>query len=309
MTHSFLSAQLEEQGYQARIVRIQRLYELREEIESRYRQGLFDEQFYQENLTSFDFAPPGDLPEARSLIIVAVPRSQFQLVFNWRGKALPVLVPSHYLHWPEAKRRLLDSLATILAPSGSRVARANLPEKLLAARSGLGQYGKNNVCYVPGMGSFHRLVAFYSDLACHRDDWQEAQMLERCQNCSACLRKCPTGAITAERFVIHAERCITWHNEQPGDVPFPVWLEPGWHNCLIGCARCQNVCPQNKDFRRVKEGAEFSEKETALLLEGVPLDQLPAATAEKLARSGLGKYADLLPRNLGALFNDAEHSS
>jgi len=126
-------------------------------------------------------------------------------------------------------------------------------------------------------------------------------MLERCQNCSACLRNCPTGAISTERFVIHAERCLTLHNEQPGDVPFPAWLDPHWHNCLLGCARCQNVCPQNKGLRRVEAGAEFSEEETALLLAGVSLDQLPAATAQKMEQLDLGGYAELLPRNLGAL--------
>ncbi len=309
MTDSFVS-QLEEQGYQARIVPIQRLHDLQEEIERRYRQGFFDEQFYQESLTSFDFNPPDDLPGARSLIIVAVPRPQFELFFNWRGKTLSALVPSFYLRWPEAERRLVDSLARILAPSGQRAVRANLPEKLLAARSGLGQYGKNNVCYVAGMGSFHRLAAFYSDLACQQDDWHELHVMERCQNCSACLRKCPTGAITTERFVIHAQRCITWHNEQPGDVPFPTWLEPEWHNCLIGCSRCQNYCPQNKDFWQwIERGAEFSEAETALLLEGVSPAQLPAATAEKLASLNLAQYAALLPRNLDALLHGVEPMS
>jgi epoxyqueuosine reductase len=79
-------------------------------------------------------------------------------------------------------------------------------------------------------------------------------------------------------------------------------MDPCWHNCLIGCSYCQNVCPQNRDlWQWVERGAEFSEEETALLLEGIPLDQLPAATVEKLKRLDLTEYARLLPRNLSAL--------
>jgi len=303
MTDSFLISQLENQGFKARIVSIQRLHDLKEEIESRYRQGLFDEQFYQENLSSFAFSPPDDLL-AKSLIVVALPRPQFQLVFN----AVTVLVPSYYLRWREAEKRLEDALAETLSPHGLRAVRARLPQKLLATRSGLARYGKNNISYVPGIGSYHRLMTFYSDLACQEDDWQEAQLMERCQNCSACIRNCPTGAITAERFLLRAERCITLHNEQPGDVAFPAWIDPHWHNSLIGCTRCQNICPQNKGFRQVERGAEFSEQETTMLLDGTPLDQLFAGTREKLERLDLSDYAELLPRNLSALLDVVETS-
>jgi len=37
-----------------------------------------------------------------------------------------------------------------------------VPIDRLAVRGGLATYGRNNVTYVPGMGSFHRLSAFYS---------------------------------------------------------------------------------------------------------------------------------------------------
>lgn len=303
MTDVHLTSQLEAQGYPARVVPIQHLHELQEEIERHYRQGLFDEQFYQENLSSFVFSPPDSLPRTRSMIVVATPRPQFQLIFNWRGQAVTVLVPSFYLCWREEQKQLQDALAKVLSPSGLRAVRARLPQKLLAVRSGLGQYGKNNVCYVLGLGSFHRLWTFYSDMACQQDPWQEAQMMARCQKCSACVRNCPSGAISPERFLLHAERCLTLHNERPGDVPFPAWVEPGWHNALVGCTRCQNICPQNKDLRRVEKGTEFSEEETSLLLESMPLDQLPVAMVEKMERLNLSDYVELLPRNLRALLS------
>ena len=127
-------------------------------------------------------------------------------------------------------------------------------------------------------------------------------MMERCQTCQACLRNCPTGAITGERFLLHAERCITFHNEEPGDVPFPAWMDPSWHNCLVGCLHCQSICPENKDVLAwIEDGAEFTAHETALLLDGVSLDRLPATTAEKLQHWDLVDLVDVLPRNLKVL--------
>jgi epoxyqueuosine reductase len=157
---------------------------------------------------------------------------------------------------------------------------------------------------VAGLGSFHRPAAFYSDLPCDEDaPWQPVRMLERCTDCRACLRRCPTGAIVEERFLLHAERCIVYHNEKPGAVPFPDWLKPAWHNCLVGCMHCQAICPENKAVVGwVEDGPAFSAEETALLMAGTPPDQLPAALAHKLREGDLLDMLDILPRNMKALF-------
>jgi epoxyqueuosine reductase len=295
--------QLEERGYRGRAVSIEHLHDLRATIERLYREGLLDEAFFRQRLTDFVFSPPDSLPEARSLIVVAVGDSQIRFTFTWNGQQIPLLVPPTYLHWRETDQQVEDLLTEILSSEGYRVAQASLPKKLLAVRSGLAAYGRNNIAYVDGMGSFHRLVAFYSDLPCPQDDWQEPRMVERCQKCSACLRNCPSGAISTERFLLHAERCITFHNEEPGHIPFPVWLDPSWHNCLVGCMSCQRVCPENKEFLAwIEEGTEFSMEETALILEGVPLDKFPAGTVNKLEQWDLVDLLDILPRNLNVFF-------
>jgi epoxyqueuosine reductase len=293
---------LEERGYQERAVSIEHLYELQDELETRYKEGQLGETFFREYLGDFVFSLPESLPEARSLIVVAVPDPQIRFTFTWNGKQVPLIVPPTYLHWQRADQQVEDTLAETLEPEGYRVAKAVLPKKLLAVRSGLAAYGKNNVTYVPGMGSFHRLVVFYSDLPCQQDDWQESKMMKRCQSCAACLRNCPSGAITPERFLLRAERCITLHNEKPRDVPFPAWLDPSWHNCLVGCLYCQSICPENKDFLAwVEDGAKFSAKESALLMEGVPVEQLSPETLAKLEQSDLIDLLDVLPRNLKVL--------
>jgi epoxyqueuosine reductase len=301
---------LEQAGYQARIVSTRRLADLRAGIAAPHKGGLLDPAFYEQRLATFTFQSLEALSEARSLIVVAMPQPSIRFTFGWAGAQRPVLVPPTYLHWQETDRRIQAALVEVLEPEGYHVARSSLPKKLLAARSGLAAYGRNNIAYIPGRGSYVRLAAFHSDLPCAHDDWQEPRIMGRCQACRACAHACPTGAIPSDRFLLRAERCIVYHNEQPGDVPFPAWLDSAAHNCLVGCMHCQNVCPVNREVVDwVKEGATFSELETALLLEGTPLDRLPEATARKLEQWDLVELYDLLPRNLRVLLGQDTQGS
>jgi epoxyqueuosine reductase len=299
-----LYTQLEQHGFKGRAVSIQRLQDLQGEIEGRHAQGQFDAEFYQERLTRFAFGPPDDFLAASSLIVVAVPRPQTQVTFTWKGTTRALVLPPTYAGYQETAQHMGDLLAGWLAPAGYRVAPARLPLKALAVRGGLGDYGRNNICYVPGMGSFFQLTAFYSDLPVQGDDWREPHMMDACQTCQACLRHCPTRAIISDRFLLHAERCIVFHNERPPEYPFPAWIDPAAHHCLVGCMRCQGFCPENKPFLEWIEGDEvFSEEETALLLAGATPDRLPAATVTKLERLELLDSLDTLPRNLGVFFS------
>ncbi|MDJ0763735.1 MAG: 4Fe-4S binding protein [Myxococcota bacterium] len=295
---------LEAQGFKGRVVTIQRLKDLQEEIEGCHNQGLFDETVYREGLSFFSFRPPDDLPTVASLIVVAVPRPQTKVSFTWKGKERSLVLPPTYMGAIEVSKRIKGLLAEWLAPHGFRVAPGRLPRKLLTVRSGLAAYGRNNISYIPGMGSFYQPIVFFSDLPCHRDTWQEPLVMDRCQDCLICLKKCPTGAITPERFLLRAEKCLVFHNERSPDHPFPEWIDPSWHNCLVGCMLCQRHCPENKPFLNWFEGNEaFSHLETALLLNGATADQLPDVTRRKLERLGLLDFLlELLPRNLSVFF-------
>jgi epoxyqueuosine reductase len=296
-------AQLAQRGYQSRMVSIHRLSDLQEAIDGQCRQGLVDRELYDTYLAAFDFDPPDSLPEASSILVMASPEPPIRLLFHWDGEEIPALVPPTYGE-RKKDRHARELLAQAMEATGYRIAQASVPKKLLAVRSGLATYGRNNVTYVPGMGSFFSLTAVYTDLPVSQDTWQELQMMDSCQNCSACLRHCPAGAITSERFLAYAERCITFHNEKPADVPFPAWIDPTWHNCLVGCLQCQQVCPANKEvWRLMREGAAFSHEETALLLQGLPFDQLPSGTADKLERLDLDTFLDIFPRNLSVLLS------
>jgi epoxyqueuosine reductase len=142
--------------------------------------------------------------------------------------------------------------------------------------------------------------------------WQEARMMKQCENCQACQRACPTGAISSDRFLLHAERCISFLNEKKGDVPFPSWMDPSWHNCLYGCLHCQRVCPEDRRFLNwIGEKEEFLPEETELLLKGQSLDHLPSVTLGKLKNLDLADpdSLDNLPRNLHVFFASNTNTS
>ncbi|MCJ7565491.1 MAG: FeS-binding protein [Candidatus Aminicenantes bacterium] len=295
-----LLSELEKQGIEGQVVSISHLVHLENEIEEKHRQGIFNAELYRRYLSGFKFKPPESLPGAKSLIIAAYPQPQIRIIFNWKGKLYPVIIPPTYLYFPD--RRVEKILSKLLTPQGYHIAKATLPLKLLAVKSGLGSYGKNNICYVPGMGSFHRLMAFYSDFPCSEDIWVEERVMESCKKCIACQRSCPTGAITPESFLLRAERCLTFLNEGPRD--FPSWVDRAWHHCLVGCLYCQKVCIGNNSlFDWIEEKAKFSEQETKFILENRLFELLPSKTQKKLTRLDLVEYYKILPRNLRVLFD------
>lgn len=309
----FLNLVLRKEGYQARFVSIHRLADLQNEIESRQVQGMFDTEFYEERLTRFEFHPPTDIPEAQSILVLAKPTPQTGVVFHWNGESKTLILPPTYVGYSVLPPQIESWLNEILNPLGHRAVKAmRLPLKPLAVRSGLAEYGRNNITYVAGMGSFHHLFAFFTDIPIEWDEWREPQMLDRCKNCRACLIKCPTGAIGEDRFLLRAERCLVFHNEKPAEVPFPAWIDPSWHNSIFGCMICQRYCPEDKKVRDwVETLAEFSPVETSLLLGGSSCDtstslstsDLPVATLAKLDLLELTDFLDQLPRNLGVLLS------
>lgn len=299
--------EIETNGYKMGIASISHLEDLRHEYESRHDHQYDEADFYGTVRGFFRFSVPEvTYGSTKSIISIAAPSPQVRLFFNWRGKRLPVLLPPAYMEYGAELTKIEKHLTEVTARYGYHVTRASLPEKLLTVQSGLGLYGRNNICYVPGLGSFVFLASFYSDLPLEEDTWREMQLMQSCENCKACLHRCPTGAITGDRVLLKTERCLTYQNEFIDPAPFPAWIDPEAHHCLIGCMHCQTICPQNKEFlNRVVEPAEFSEEETALLMEGkTEFNCLPITLACKLEQLHLVDYYVLLPRNLRVLVHE-----
>ncbi|MGC1120359.1 MAG: 4Fe-4S double cluster binding domain-containing protein [Candidatus Methanofastidiosia archaeon] len=293
-------SQLKDHGYEGRIISTAHLQDMKKELEEHHKKGVIAEEIYRGDISQFTFEPPDNLAEAMSLIVVAVPQPLIRVVFCWKKKEVPATIPPTYLSVAKA-RNTVERILNEISHGEYTFVEASLPEKLVAAHSGLAVYGRNNITYVSGMGSFYNPLVFYSDLP-GDDSWQNLQIMDPCQTCSVCLKRCPTHAITSERFLIKAERCLTLHNEKPGKIPFPEWVDPSWHTCLVGCMQCQYFCPENKNVVNwVEKGPVFSGEETTMLLQGFPLEELPSETVQKLTSIEMEKLLDVIPRNLEVL--------
>ena len=290
---------LRENGCDCRFVKVEHLNELREEIESRRRSGLIDEVFYQNELSGLRYKKPiGFSP--RSIVVIAVPQPSMRVMFHWKGKAYPTIVPPTYADWLKVRRFAQSLLKESTKAEKWKFVKCLLPLKTLATHSGLAMYGRNNISYIPKYGSFHRLVAFFTNYPCETDQWQEPSMLPLCVTCQACIIACPTGAISGERFLLRAERCLTYFNEMPAEKPFPAWINPSWHRNIVGCMRCQEACPYDKGvISWAVDRCSFSEGETEYLLKGNYSGDTKGRVERKLKRAGLD--ISFFPRNLAVL--------
>ncbi len=248
---------------------------------------------------------PESFQDAKSVIVIAVYTPLLKATFQYKGTKHEILVP-HYYNDGITESHLLQTIQNqIIGSNVYRIenARMNVLLKRLAVRSGLGKYGRNNLCFVDGMGSFIRLHAFFTDFVFDKDSWTEAKLMESCMNCKACLRNCPTGSINENDFIINIERCIPLYNEVPGE--FPNWLDSSSHSALMGCMRCQLPCPANSDVVAKSQRLEdISEEETEALLEHA-LDEDTTRTLSAKTRMFIPEeawyYVPVLARNLRAL--------
>jgi len=296
-----INKQLKQDGWRGKIVSIEHVENLQREIEGHYQNGYLDQELYDGYLDRFDFSISENFNDAKSLIVVSAPQPHVRVVFTRQGQTYPSIIPSTYRL--DTDHQIKERLQRLLKPEGFYLEEKRLPDKLVAVSSGLARYGKNNITYVPGMGSLHRMAVFVSDLPCVEDHWGEAKILKTCDECTACMDVCPTGAIVSDRFLIHAERCITFHNERTA--AFPKWLDPSWHNCLVGCLYCQNACPMNQKFLNwIEDRTAFSEKETDYLFNGALPDDMPQTMVEKLERLGMIEFTGVLGRNLEVIIEN-----
>lgn len=275
----------------------------RDDVLSRRRSGELDSAFFEANLASFDAGdtPPWDGPA--TVVVVVMPRPVHTVAFTIGGQSVEAVFPPTYVRYQPLFEEVRQELQQHGLP-GARVERVNVPLKSLAARLGLVRYGRNNVTYAPGIGSYFQLFGYLTDAALPLPPgWQphEPELLPECADCPVCGAVCPTGAIGADRVLLHAERCLTLINENPG--AWPDWIPASAHNCLLGCLHCQRHCPANGDLPVESTGVVFTAEETAALLGADGGNEGPAwdGIRAKLDQLGQPNQEPVLGRNLRAL--------
>lgn len=288
-------------GYRHRLAPAGIVEKLEREIQGLREQGLLSEGLYAEYAPSLTFCPPPEVPEPRTLIVVAWPSPAVKVRFQLDSGPLEALIPPTYIS-SERRERCVEILQAVLGGAGYAVARARVPVKLLAARTGLARYGRNNLAYVPGMGTFARLDAFCTgaDLGAVEPTIKGSLRISSCPPCRNCHHHCPTGCIPYDGTVIDATRCLTYLNENEGE--WPDWLDPRAHHALVGCIRCQEMCAADRYYlRKEPVVAEFDRAETEIVLQNLPVEQLPETVLAKLRELDLEEYSTVLGRNLLAL--------
>ncbi len=298
--------------FKYRTMSVNHLEDLQKDIDKLKNENkLSKHTIYQSYLQELRFKIPKELPDAKSLIVLAIPTRLLQVRFHLDGKVHEVTFPSNYCSDSLIEGEIEKSVfQQILKKSNSKLERTHeVHLKLLAVRSGLGEYGRNNLCYVEGMGSLHRLWGFFTNYEL-KDHWSETRMMQTCKNCRACMNNCPNHCISEESFVIDAGRCLSLFNEVAGD--FPEWITPQAHNSLIGCIRCQLVCPANrKALATTRRLEDITEKETRKILKGETDQELLSSLSRKLGNIYPTRSAASFPilrRNLQALLNAKSNS-
>ncbi|MFX0086141.1 MAG: 4Fe-4S double cluster binding domain-containing protein [Candidatus Hodarchaeota archaeon] len=303
-----LSTEMKIYYFKYKTLSVSHLDELQEDINRLQRAKMLStNKTYQGYLDKLKFALPDDFPEVKSIIIVAVFDKPMHTNFIYNGIKHQVIVPHGYYIPPmysEAELRKVI-LKDVIKEPGFRIERTfQVHMKLLAVRSGLGKYGRNNLCYIEGMGSLLKLIAYYTDFKFKTDNWTDIQMMEQCKNCKGCINSCPNKAIREDSFIVDINRCVTLYNEIEGT--FPDWMDKNVHNALFGCMRCQQFCPANKSVINLFEKFEnIPEEETTKILHGKPDDDLLELLVSKLRIANdvnsLKQFFPVVSRNLNVL--------
>lgn len=173
---------------------------------------------------------------------------------EWRRLASPreavVSVYARGRDYHKVLRHRLQTLAERVAerigPFGHRAFTDSAPvlEVELAARSGLGWRGKHTLALSRDAGSLFFLGELFVDFALPVTE----PVTAHCGACTACIDRCPTGAIVAPGRV-DARRCISYLTIE-SSAPIPIELRPAIGNRIYGCDDCQLACPWNKFARR-----------------------------------------------------------
>lgn len=139
---------------------------------------------------------------------------------------------------PEAQWRPFSDSAPVL-------------EHALAEHAGIGWTGKHSLTLNEKAGSWFFLGELFINLPLETDTPVE----EKCGQCVACIKICPTQAIVAP-YVVDTRRCISYLTiENKGDIP--VEFRQAMGNRIYGCDDCQLICPWNR-FASLTQETDFA---------------------------------------------------
>lgn len=118
-----------------------------------------------------------------------------------------------------------------------------LPHKSAVVAMGLARYGKNCLSHTAALGSRYAIELMLIDEAWPLDDTPDRSA--PCGACDACIRACPTGALTRDGLSV--DRCLRTMNAGVVAEQYRAKIGRG----VIGCDICQRACPRNRTIEPV----------------------------------------------------------
>jgi epoxyqueuosine reductase len=185
-----------QQGIRLRAAPIACLADIKEEMEklkrkeklNNYQKWIVGSQYVLDT-PSLDF-------EAQSFVIAVCELALANATFTYHGKKAHDI-----FEYPKVNMK--EQITLLFHNSGYQLKYVHwLPQKRLAVRTGLAEYGRNNICYAEDFGSLLQIAAFVTDKPCGEYTWREVKNMDTCDSCGACVKSCPTGAILPNRFLL-----------------------------------------------------------------------------------------------------------
>src|SRR2546426_4744966 len=211
---------------------------------NRTQQGLMDGlSWWSEARAHASADPRGATPDARSVIALAFPHPASNSPSPSDGPRGRIAAYALGRDYHDVLLERMQPLLLMLREQGhvakTYVDHGWMLDRAAAARAGIGWLGKNTNLLVPGVGS----SVLLAEIVTSADLDEDRPLKTSCGSCDACIRVCPTGALTAPG-VLDNRLCISfWTIEHRGVIPLEI--RPLIGDWIFGCDLCQEVCPVN----------------------------------------------------------------
>lgn len=241
----------------------------------------------------------------KTIIVLSYPyHSISKVTLHYDNRTLNTTIPAGYYNYYQKNQQFYDKLTDTLKANNIQYVDINIPLKNLAVRLGLAEYGRNNVTYVDGYGSYHYLIAVACDkrfTETYNPKLNEPHQMIECASCNLCINSCPMGAISENNYLIDMQKCISLYNQELNE--WPNWILKEKVRFLIACGACQMCCPRNHGLIKQINTYEFSVEETMAIVNDVPKDNLIwNKITNKMSDIGLSGFEDYVYHNIKMLY-------